>query len=899
MKFVCPICKKEITRKDNFKRHLKNHKVDSLPFVCDRCGRSFLRRDALVRHLNRACKRTENKRERAKKYQSGHTVAVKKLRERSEKNKFLTTLSNQDTEVSIAETAFKKRIVVYRVENKRKNETDINSNFQRHENAIKQLLQYELKIHRSIKFAVNLICLYRKPYCNDTEGEDDDRVHSKEVFLRTSYHISTEGSDLDEILRKIGENLKQRGETYQMVGSGWSFHQLSYYLISILKYAPMRSGSFIATPKEIANKKATINIQNTDDFCFLYSIICHVYGIYQKAHPERESHYQTLMKNFKFKSNDFPMRICRINHFLSQNPGISINVFGVKKKIRRKGKRKIIFYEIIGPLFTSVKRENHHVNILMLEQGSRYHYIYIKNFSRLARSQFTKAKRQMFLCDSCFSPFMTEAKRKNHLKTGCLRQKIIIPPPNSFLQFKNFDREIQQPFFIVADSESLLLQRNEKVGDRTTAIQQHECFAFAYKIIPTETHAAPIDEERMLETKIFVGEDASFNFFSTLRDDCKRMYEKYYAEIKPLVMTTNDENEYKYAENCHICKQEFDFSSMKKGEKKVRDHCHHKGGYRGAAHSRCNLNYQVKKRIVIYFHNLGYDIAHFIRHMAKHEKDRIKVIPLSADNYISISLHIEVGKYPSGRPISFEMRFVDSLRLLGASLDKLSAGLSRDHLINTTKEWKNDENAVKLLSRKAAMCYDYIDSYEKLSEKELPPIEKFNSLLKGSQLTQIQYDEAKEIYRYFKCGSILDYYLVYLRTDCNLLADAILAFRDVVYSNFKLSMENYWTLPGLSFDCFLKSCKQKIELMHDPDMIYMINENIRGGINQVAHKHTIARNKFVDPNFDDKCEKPISLLYVGESAKILKLLILTFILFHRRKQFIWQELVRKIASKPI
>ena len=36
---------------------------------------------------------------------------------------------------------------------------------------------------------------------------------------------------------------------------------------------------------------------------------------------------------------------------------------------------------------------------------------------------------------------------------------------------------------------------------------------------------------------------------------------------------------------------------------KVRDHCHHTGGYRGAAHSKCNLKYSVSKKIYIAFHN--------------------------------------------------------------------------------------------------------------------------------------------------------------------------------------------------------------------------------------------------------------------------------------------------------
>ena len=40
-----------------------------------------------------------------------------------------------------------------------------------------------------------------------------------------------------------------------------------------------------------------------------------------------------------------------------------------------------------------------------------------------------------------------------------------------------------------------------------------------------------------------------------------------------------------------------------KSKKKVRDHCHYTGKFRGAAHSICNLRYKVPKEISIVFHN--------------------------------------------------------------------------------------------------------------------------------------------------------------------------------------------------------------------------------------------------------------------------------------------------------
>ena len=49
-----------------------------------------------------------------------------------------------------------------------------------------------------------------------------------------------------------------------------------------------------------------------------------------------------------------------------------------------------------------------------------------------------------------------------------------------------------------------------------------------------------------------------------------------------------------------------------------RDDCHYRGGYRGVAHSTCNLNYSVPKNIYIAVHNgSNYDYHFIINKLAK------------------------------------------------------------------------------------------------------------------------------------------------------------------------------------------------------------------------------------------------------------------------------------------
>ena len=54
---------------------------------------------------------------------------------------------------------------------------------------------------------------------------------------------------------------------------------------------------------------------------------------------------------------------------------------------------------------------------------------------------------------------------------------------------------------------------------------------------------------------------------------------------------------------CHICHKEFCYDKNEKKKfktyQKVRDHCHYKGKFRGAAHSICNLNYKLLQEIPV------------------------------------------------------------------------------------------------------------------------------------------------------------------------------------------------------------------------------------------------------------------------------------------------------------
>ena len=86
---------------------------------------------------------------------------------------------------------------------------------------------------------------------------------------------------------------------------------------------------------------------------------------------------------------------------------------------------------------------------------------------------------------------------------------------------------------------------------------------------------------------------------------------------------------------CWMCKGEFKEDDHK--NKKVKDHCHFTGRYRGAAHNSCNLKYRIPNFIPVVFHNLsGYDSHLFIKHLGLSDGN-IDCIPNNEEKYISFS----------------------------------------------------------------------------------------------------------------------------------------------------------------------------------------------------------------------------------------------------------------------
>ena len=197
---------------------------------------------------------------------------------------------------------------------------------------------------------------------------------------------------------------------------------------------------------------------------------------------------------------------------------------------------------------------------------------------------------------------------------------------------------------------------------------------------------------------------------------------------KPMDPLTNRQwKSYKCAQECHICYKPFNSK-----DPKVRDHCHYTGRYRGPAHSLCNLRYRIPFYIPIILHNLsGYNSHLFIKELGKHSKD-IGVIAKNKEDYFTFSVNVVVDKYinkeGNEKDKFIELKFINSFKFMASSLDLVTNNLVRGgRKLFGFEDYS--ELQYNLLTRKGNYPYEYMSSWDKFEESQLPSIEAFYSNL--------------------------------------------------------------------------------------------------------------------------------------------------------------------------
>ena len=132
--------------------------------------------------------------------------------------------------------------------------------------------------------------------------------------------------------------------------------------------------------------------------------------------------------------------------------------------------------------------------------------------------------------------------------------------------------------------------------------------------------------------------------------------------------------------NVTYVKKSFVMTKMKKLNlnytKKVRDHCHHTGKFRGVAHSICNINYKVPQEIHVKIHNGSkYDYHFIIIELAEEFKGEFECLGENTEKYVSFSVPIK-KEHDSDEAVTYKLNFIDTCRFMPSKSSNVVDNLS-------------------------------------------------------------------------------------------------------------------------------------------------------------------------------------------------------------------------------
>ena len=518
-------------------------------------------------------------------------------------------------------------------------------------------------------------------------------------------------NDKNEIVTAMIEHMAQQIENPAQRNSKFVFDRVLHMDVDFHRLNLTRGSSYVPLPDWLMKKKAIINPKNSDMECFKWAVIAAMKWEEIGNNPERVSKLKRYEGEFDWSDTKFPVSFRDINKF-ERNNEIGVNILAIENKkiyICRKGRD----YDRI-------------VNLMLIadvENPNKKHYVAVKSLLRLLSKQNSKHKEAQHFCTNCLNGFESEIIRDERYEY-CRSKDLVrveMPTKNPIIKYADGQYQFKVPFVIYADFESILVPvsgaPNNPEMFSTRGINVHQpsgwCMysKFAYGKVTN-----PLKQYR--------GRDCVSKFCETIMAEAKRLYES--APKKPMNKLTKEQNiEFITAKECHIC-----FKKFSTKDRKVRDHCHYTGKYRGAAHSSCNLRYRIPDYIPVIFHNLaGYDAHLFIKELIKHTT-KIGVIAKTTENYISFSVKVEVDKFidKAGNEKSkeIELRFIDSFKFMSSSLDSLVNNLAK----GGHEFWGFEKRSPKqkeLLIRKGVYPYEYMDSWDRFEEKQLPSKDEFYS----------------------------------------------------------------------------------------------------------------------------------------------------------------------------
>ena len=182
------------------------------------------------------------------------------------------------------------------------------------------------KENKNTKMKMILICQMQK-----TDLTTGDTIEVEADF-HSDIEINIAEKDKNKLLDKMIARIEEVLTNFQQSGSNWVFQEIQRLEIHFANWQPLGGSTFIPLPAKLKNKKGVINIKNEDNQCFKWCVVRALNPVDQNSNRLTKELVKQS-KSLNWNGLKFPVGLKAIKIFETNNPSISINVFGFEDEV--------------------------------------------------------------------------------------------------------------------------------------------------------------------------------------------------------------------------------------------------------------------------------------------------------------------------------------------------------------------------------------------------------------------------------------------------------------------------------------------------------------------------------------------------------------------------------------
>ena len=153
-------------------------------------------------------------------------------------------------------------------------------------------------------------------------NEEDQRNNDIEFYMNLKINYNLTESDIDNI--DVRSQLEHQIQIQETKESGWIFDKISSMKISFYKSTELNGTSYVKIP---LRSSAILNIQNKDEYCFIWSILASLHPC-KNTLPSRVNNYIQYFNKLNFQSFDFTNGFkCSDVHRFNELNNLSVNIY--------------------------------------------------------------------------------------------------------------------------------------------------------------------------------------------------------------------------------------------------------------------------------------------------------------------------------------------------------------------------------------------------------------------------------------------------------------------------------------------------------------------------------------------------------------------------------------------